>query len=100
MHVLCEEILRISELSPHGTKQLNTDIGEIMCERNFISYCGYYTKKYLKTNVKSVVLKQKWLIGHQLCMQVRNTKPYIYEVPTFSYKTQCISVFMYIEIIE
>lgn len=26
MHVLCEEILRIQELSPHGTKQLITDI--------------------------------------------------------------------------
>ncbi|XP_052816204.1 conserved oligomeric Golgi complex subunit 7-like isoform X2 [Mya arenaria] len=26
MHVLCEEVLRIQELTPHGTKQLNTDI--------------------------------------------------------------------------
>ena len=30
MHVLCEEIIRIHELSSHGTKQLITDIGELI----------------------------------------------------------------------
>ena len=30
MHVLCEEVLRIHELTPHGTKQLVTDIGKIL----------------------------------------------------------------------
>ena len=29
MHVLCEEVLRIHELTPHGTKQLVTDIGKL-----------------------------------------------------------------------
>ena len=28
MYVLCEEVLRIHELTPHGTKQLVTDIGK------------------------------------------------------------------------
>ena len=29
MHVLCEEVLRVHELTPHGTKQLVMDIGKI-----------------------------------------------------------------------
>ena len=30
MHVLCEEVLRIQELTPHGAKQLVTDIGNVV----------------------------------------------------------------------
>ena len=49
MHVLCEEILRIHDLSPHGKKQLITDIGKFTF--------AYSTSAHLKTNFTSAYLR-------------------------------------------
>ena len=45
MHVLCEEVLRIHELTTHGTKQLVTDIGK----KSIIRFYRYFLRSGLWT---------------------------------------------------